>query len=512
MTLHLSTSVRMVDYLSMSVTCIAILIGIFYIWAKYKLNYWQRLGVPTLPTNILFGNFKDAVFLKVSAGFLLGRLYNEAKSDSPYLGIYVMQKPFLLLRDPKLIKQILIKDFNIFQDRWFSSRNRHDHMGSDNLFSLKNPEWKYLRSKLSPTFTSGKIKQLFGLMIETSDYLKSFLDKKFKDDATVVKSIEVKNMATMYTTDIVSSVAFGISNNSFDEPTPEFYVRSRMQATMSVKATFRFFCLFFFPGLGKYFRNSFFGENTDYFRSVFWSSMNAREKAKVERGDIIDSLLKLKNGEQETNFKFEGDTLVAQSAIFFVAGLESSATTMSFALWELARHPQIQKRLRAEIHQCLEKNGLTYESVNSMKYLMQVINETLRFYPPAPLLDRVASEDYKIPDHDLVIKKGTVVYVPLPGIHMDPKYFPNPEKFDPDRFSDERKNEIETCTFMPFGEGPRICIGLRVGMLQTAVGLVKIVQDYEVSVNPQYQARVSTRSIFTTPADGIHLFFKKLAV
>lgn len=69
---------------------------------------------------------------------------------------------------------------------------------------------------------------------------------------------------------------------------------------------------------------------------------------------------------------------------------------MSFALWELAKHPEIQNRVRAEIHDCLKKNGLNYESINSMKYIMQVINETLRLYPPAPLLDRVASEDYKV--------------------------------------------------------------------------------------------------------------------
>ncbi|KAK0170714.1 hypothetical protein PV328_008527 [Microctonus aethiopoides] len=500
------------DYLTILTTSVAIFIGIFLVWSKYKLNYWQRLGVPTLPTNILFGNFKDSIFLRISPGFLLGRLHNEVTNDWPYLGVYIMQKPFLLLRDPKIIKQILIKDFNIFHDRWFSSPNKHDRLGSDNLFSLKNPEWKYLRGKLSPTFTSGKIKQLFGLMIETSDYLKNFLDKKFKNNENVIESIEVKNMSTMYTTDIISSVAFGVGINSFDEPTPEFYVRSRMQSEMTFIRTFQFFCMFFFPKLGKYFSNGFFGENTDYFRSVFWDSMNARESVKFERGDIIDSLLKLKNENQESNFKFEGDTLVAQSAIFFIAGLESSSVTMSFALYEVARNPDIQQRVRAEIHKCLKSNGLTYESINNMKYLMQVINETLRFYPPAPIIDRVANQDYKIPDSDVTIKKGTVVYVALPGIQMDPKYFPNPDKFDPDRFNDERKHEIEPCTFMPFGEGPRICIGSRVGMLQTAVGLVKILSDYEVSINPQYQTKVSERAVFTTPANGIHLLFKKITV
>ncbi|XP_044584080.1 cytochrome P450 6k1-like isoform X2 [Cotesia glomerata] len=422
--------------LLMLATTVAILASIFYVWAKYKLTYWQQRGVPTLPTNLIFGNFKDAMLLRVSPGYLLGRLYNEARGDPPFLGIYIMHKPFLILRDPKIIKQMIIKDFNFFQNRYFSSRNRNDKLGTDNLFSINNPEWKYIRTKLSPTFTSGKLKQLFHLMVETSDNMKNYLDNKFADDKNKIQSIEVKDTSTMYTTDIVASLAFGISTNSFDQPTPEFYKR-----------------------------------------------------------------------------RFEGDSLVAQSAIFFIAGLESSSVTISFALYELARRPDLQDRVRTEIIDNLNKfGGLTYDSIQNMKYLMQVINETLRLYPPAPIIDRVATEDYKIPDTDIIIEKGTAVYIPLPGVHKNPKYHPDPEKFDPDRFSEERKNDMESCTFLPFGEGPRICIAFRVGMLQTAVGLIRILQGYEVSVNPNYKTEISTRNIFTTPANGIHLYFKKLNV
>ncbi|XP_053599163.1 cytochrome P450 6k1-like [Microplitis demolitor] len=422
-----------------------------------------------------------------------------------------MHKPFLILRDPKIIKQMIIKDFNYFQNRYFSSRNRNDRLGTDNLFSINNPEWKYIRTKLSPTFTSGKLKQLFHLMVETSDNMKNYLDSKFVNNNDKIESIEVKNTCTMYTTDIVASLAFGISTNSFSQPTPEFYLRSREQQNFNIGFAIRIFCAFFFPIFSSLFSNSFFGKNTDYFRQVFWSSMNTREQSKTERGDVIDSLLKLKNEKQDSQFRFEGDSLVAQSAIFFIAGLESSSVTISFALWELAKQPDLQDRVRGEIKDNLEKfGGLTYDAVQNMKYLMQVINETLRLYPPAPIIDRVASEDYKIPGSNVIIEKGTAVYIPLPGIHRNPKYHPNPDHFDPDRFSDERKNDMEPCTFMPFGEGPRICIALRVGMLQTAVGLVRILQDYQVTVNPKYKTEINTRNIFTTPANGIHLYFKKI--
>lgn len=94
--------------------------------------------------------------------------------------------------------------------------------------------------------------------------------------------------------------------------------------------------------------------------------------------------------------EFEGDALVSQSAIFFIAGRESSIVTICFTLYELAKYPEIQKKAREEIREKLKEHGMNYEGVQSMKYLYQVISETLRLYPPAPLLDRVAIKDYKV--------------------------------------------------------------------------------------------------------------------
>ena len=94
--------------------------------------------------------------------------------------------------------------------------------------------------------------------------------------------------------------------------------------------------------------------------------------------------------------EFEGDVLVSQAGIFFIAGRESSVTTICFTLYELAKQPEIQKRAREEIHEKLKEHGITYDAFQNMKYLNQIISETLRLYPPAPLLDRVCVEDYKV--------------------------------------------------------------------------------------------------------------------
>ena len=215
--------------LSFILSVLAGVFCIFYLWAKWKHSYWQRRGVPSLPTNFIFGNFMDSILGKIAPGYLLGRLYREAPEDAPFVGVYIMHQPFLLLRSPDLMKQIYVKDFHVFFDRYFGQPiNTHDRIGSRGLFSLKNPEWRYLRTKLSPAFTSGKLKSLFELMVESAETLHGFMDKKFVNANSSFQTFDLKDASSRYTTDVISSLAFGIKTNSFDEPPPEFYTRSEL--------------------------------------------------------------------------------------------------------------------------------------------------------------------------------------------------------------------------------------------------------------------------------------------
>lgn len=474
---------------------------------KYRHGYWKRRGIKSVPTHWLYGNMKDAIFMKSAPGIVFGDLYQQG-GDSDLMGIYIFHKPFLLLRNSEIIKQIMIKDFNIFPDHYFTAESITDKVGSSNLFTIKNPEWRYLRLKMSPAFTSGKLKKLFYLMVETGETMKEYFQKEFSDGSKT-KTVLVKDIFTKYTTDIISSLAFGVRTNSFE--TSEFYNQSLDATRITFFRGVRFSFMFFFPNFGKYLGGSILGGSTDYFRKVFWNSMDSREVTKAKRGDIIDSLLELKNQPPDSDrFKFEGDALLSQSAMFFVAGRETSITTLTFTLAELAKRPDIQKRMREEIKEKLEKYGMTYEGVQDMKYLFQVVSEVLRLYPPAPLIERTAIEDYKIQGSDLVIKKGTPVYVALYGLHRDPKYHPDPTRFDPDRFSDERKNDMLPCTYMPFGDGPRNCVGLRVGLLQIAVGLITILRDYEISPDPSSDCHADARNVFLSPSPEFTLKFNKI--
>ncbi|XP_032667814.1 uncharacterized protein LOC116842550 [Odontomachus brunneus] len=482
-----------------------------YLWMKRKHSYWQKRGVRSLPGHWFFGNFKNSLLMRTSPGMMVGNLHKQAADEDDVLGIYIFHKPFLVVRNPELIKQMLVKDFHVFPNHHFSGGSIFDDLGSSSLFSLNNPKWKYLRTKMTPVFTSGKLKNLFMLMMGTSEAMRVHLRDLFKEDSKIT-SINVKDTFYKYTTNVIASVAFGIQINCFDTQTPEFYTRAIKPFRQTLTRAVRFFFLFFFPNFGKYLGLRILGDSTDYFRKVFWNSMDNRTATKMKRGDLIDSLIQLKSENISNNiFRFDGDALVAQAAIFFVAGRETSITTMTYVLCEMAKNPDMQKRLRQEIIEKIEAaNGITYEAVQDMKYLQQVISETLRLYPPASILDRVAVENYTFPGTKITIEKDTPIYIGLYGLHTDPRYHPNPLTFDPERFSDERKNEILPCTYMPFGEGPRNCIGMRLGYLQTAVGVITILRDYEVALNPSWLCTIDESNVFTTPPMGFQLDLKKM--
>lgn len=485
------------------------LAAVFYLWMKYKLSYWKRRGVPSLPASSLLRQLKDIICRRKSGSMALGDLYLEANDKDRFVGIYILHKPFLLIKDNELVKSILIKDFDVFCNRYFASKSAND-LATFNLFSADNPEWKHLRVKMSPIFTSGKIKKLFYLMNETSEAMQDFLQEKFDQNSNI--TIDAKDVFMKYTTDVVSTVAFGVRTNSFKEETSEFYRQSRLPFKANFSTAFTFFLVFFFPEINKNINFKVMGEAREYFDQLFWDTFNEREKSGIKRGDLIDSLIELKNEEQNDDFKFEGDILLGQSLIFFIAGRESTATTICYALAELAKESKLQDRLRTEIREILKSDGFTYEAVQKMKYLHQVISETLRLHPPAPIIDRVATKDYVIPGTNVLIEKGTPVYAVLTGIHFDPNYFPDPLRFDPDRFSDERKADILPYTYMPFGDGPRVCIAQRVGMLQTAAAIIRVINNYEVSLNLNGNYKPDPTNMFLTPGKNFILDLKKITV
>ncbi|XP_068979726.1 cytochrome P450 6k1-like [Bombus flavifrons] len=488
-----------------------------YLFMTRKFNYWSKRGVKEVPPTPFVGNFMDCLLSRKSASEFVKDLYNYSEG-LPFLGFYIFDKPFLLIRDPELVKQVLVKDFNYFADRHATTDRKCDRLGSATMFLMKNPGWKSLRTKLTPIFTTGKLKKMFELMLVIADDLAKHLDSLHLEGEG--KVIEFKDICGNFTTDMIGSTAFGLRVGSLENPKAPFRVYGRKIFECDLYRSMEFLTIFFCPGVVKFFKSKFFGKAaTNFLRSIFWDVIDQRISSGETRNDLIDSLIdireKHKNDETLTDYTFDGDDLVAQAAVFFIAGFETSATTISFTLYELALNPDIQETLRAEIHDALANTDgkITYDMIMKLPYLDMVISETLRKYPPLGFLDRVAVDDYKMPNSDLVLEKGTPIFISMIGSHYDPQYFPNPEKYDPLRFSDEAKRSRPNCIYFPFGEGPHICIGVRLGLMQSKLGVVQILKDYEISPCKKTKIPIALdpKGLATTSLGGLYLNIRKIS-
>jgi cytochrome P450 family 6 len=195
-------------------------------------------------------------------------------------------------------------------------------------------------------------------------------------------------------------------------------------------------------------------EAADFFLNSFLQTFEHREKNNIKRNDFVSLLLGLKNSYTPTE-------LAAEGLLVFTGGSETSSTLIMFTCYELALNLDIQQRLRDEINSGLEENDgkLTYEMLYSLKYLDMVVSESLRKYPPIPGNLRKCTKDYTVPGTSMTISKGTSVQIFSYSLHRDPEYYPEPDKFDPERFTPENSKARNPFTYLPFGEGPRNCIG-----------------------------------------------------
>ncbi|KAK0089207.1 hypothetical protein PV326_004555 [Microctonus aethiopoides] len=461
------------------------------------------------------GNFGDCFRAKRSPGQWLQGIYNHG-AGSPYVGIYLCDQPCLLIRDPELIKNVLIRDSNYFQDR-YARVPRNDKIGTASLFLLKNPNWKMVRSKLSPIYTSVRVKKMFKLMVEVGDDLDTHMASF--DLSGQGKNLEVKEICAKFTTDMIATTAFGLKVNSLNNPDAEFRKCGRDIFETSLFRNIELVTMFFMPEVAGIFGFKFLSKTcSEFLRKTMWSVIVERERSGIKRDDLIDLLIELKKAYHESpdkgDFEFDGDNLVAQTAVFFTGGFETSSTTLSFTLYELTLHSEVQSKLRNEILKGLKQtNGqITYDLIMSLRYLDMVVAETLRKYPPLPFLDRMAHADYKVPNSDLIIEKGMPILISVTGTHYNPEYFPDPDKFDPERFSEENKKLRNSCVYFPFGEGPHTCIGMRIGLLQTKLGVIKLLTKYEFTPckDTLIPMRLSSTAPMTVSDGGIFLNVKEI--
>ncbi|XP_075677184.1 cytochrome P450 3A41-like [Dermatophagoides pteronyssinus] len=477
-------------------------------------SYWSEHGVPSMRRIFLFGTDLELGFYDwPSATMRRVRRYGK------FFGGYQLLTPVLTIMDPELIKQVFIKDFHCYMDR-IQPRTYHELLNQNLLFS-EAKKWKRMRSIASPSFTTGKLRAMTKTMNNCVDRLFNNLDKIIDQSNG---QLETKKIVAGFTMDVIASAGFSTQmNENLGED--DLFFKSGIGL---FRSTFmRMLAVLTFP---KFLLNLlnirflFSPESFEYFCNLTREIIRQRKTMKQKPVDLLQLMLEAEVDEKvidDNNFdnleatddqsdeqapeiekknqssdkkKLTESEIIANSIFFLIAGFETTSSTISHCLFQLAWHPEIQQRVYEEL-----KENLTDLDYNSkeyydkvmlyLPYFQAVVKETLRYYPPVTLLTRmVTADETKL--NDIPLKRGTIIHIPTHAIHHCEDYYPDPERFDPERFMPENKDKLVPYTYMPFGLGPRNCIGMRFAYQEVRLALSRIIMTYRFETIPGVTQKV----------------------
>ncbi|KAK3579645.1 hypothetical protein CHS0354_034150 [Potamilus streckersoni] len=430
----------------------------------------------------IFGNLIEVI----RSGAYESELQNTKKYGRVYSvragGIYAIN-----VSDLDLLKKIFVKNFNNFSDR-------HGIEGSEpwpmnkSVLVLKGSDWTRVRKIMTPTFSSGKLK----LMIPEINRCGVVLAKIFQKNAQSKSSVDLKQLCGGFTMDVIASTAFGIQTNSIENPDDPFVSLAQKVFCSDAFAKSGVVLSVLFPRLAPLMTKLGLGywpnDSVQFFVSRTKEIIEDRKKGiNSGRVDFIQLLLDAEEEMQEENKesgshssskRLDMGEILGQAFLFFIAGYDTTATLLTFFLYVMAVHPEIQEKLTEELDSVLGKEEPNYDNIHELKYLEQVISETLRMYPPLLRMSRIPSETviidgYKFP-------KGVGVLYSIYQIHHDPEYYHDPEEFMPDRFTPEARANAHPLSFLSFGYGPRNCIGMRLALVEAKIAIVHILRSVKI--------------------------------
>ncbi|CAG2101452.1 unnamed protein product [Medioppia subpectinata] len=410
----------------------------------------------------------------------------------------------LIVADPELINTMNTRDFHLFVDRtaWKSG----DPLNDRSLFQLMGDEWKAMRSVISPTFSSGKMRAMHPLIIDCVHRLDQYLETK----AINGDELDVKRAMGNLTMDVIASCAFGTQIDTHNDHKTNAFVENAMKLFRfnwflwvfalllmmlpdSMREWFGF-SLMSATG-GKFFRSAIneitarrradpnCGQYRDYLQLMINAqNRNADNSEDQDIDDLNEHIFGTTDSKdslkpkQPMKAQITDNDMLATSLLFFIAGYETTATLLQFLLYSLSVNEKCQQRLYEEINAF--DGNYSYESIARMPYLEACIAETLRLYNPLHVTFRIAAQDYKLGDTEIIVPKGTLVVFDIQSLHHSPEYYPNPEVWDPERFLPSNRDRLVPYTYMPFGTGPRNCVGMRFALMEAKTAVAHLITKY----------------------------------
>uniref|UniRef100_A0A182PWV9 Uncharacterized protein n=1 Tax=Anopheles epiroticus TaxID=199890 RepID=A0A182PWV9_9DIPT len=515
----------------------ALLVAVLVLLYNYVIvrssRFFADRGVPYVPPVPFLGNGSDFITRKRHITDVLGDMYHRF-ANHRFFGYFDFFSPIYVVRDLELVKQVCIKDFDHFVNHRIQLDENHDPLFGRALFAMRDNRWRNMRTVLSPAFTGSKMRLMFGLITTYCEGAVRTIQSEMGSDGCA--ELEMKELFRRFGNDIVATCAFGIEINSFQDRTNAFFTLGKELTNLDGVQGIKFLAFSSFPRLMQALRLRLFSEKmTSFFRHVVMDTIGQREKHGVVRHDMINLLMQARkqelrfdendnietsnggSGAQKRTMDWTDDDITAQCTVFFFGGYDTVSTLSAFMAHELAVNPDVQGRLQAEIDDVRTMIGgadkLNYETIQSMRYLDMVANETLRKWTPAPFLDRTCTKPYVLQDYDgrrVQLQKGDGLWIPAAAIMRDPLLFPDPERFWPERFAIDGQAPVDSTAMLSFGIGPRNCIGSRFALMETKAVFFFLLSHFTLEAGPRtlHPIRLKKGSLAPVAENGSWVRFR----
>ncbi|XP_043200064.1 cytochrome P450 3A41-like [Amphibalanus amphitrite] len=428
----------------------------------------EKLGIPVIKPYPFVGSY-----LTPWTKYTAVEDQRNAKRFGAVWGQYDGLVPYVYVASVELAKCVMIKDFEYFQDRPVSMMDYE--YARDMLDFLKGEQWKQVRSLFSKTVSSGsKLKAMMTTVKKCTEDGFKRLDAKLEKENELVIQDELFGPIVL---DAMSQFSFGIKIPMEDKSNPFLQHVNIFTAgdyeTPAWKAAFR---LIFKPGS----EFEMIVPAFKFMNEVMRKSIKERRISGGSKGDIVDIMVDAIDNKVPTkefrDLNITEDIIVTQGAELLMASYGTTAAVLSFCTYYLVRYPDIMERVVCEVE---DEEELTYESAQRLPLLEAVMYEALRLTPFIPRHIRTCTRDW---ERDGVrIPAGTNVVISASTLQMDPGEFPEPESFQPDRWLADGGRKLGQYHWMPFGLGPRACLGTRLATLEVKYILASFLKRYRVS-------------------------------
>lgn len=353
---------------------------------------------------------------------------------------------------------------------------------------------------------------MFSLITKVSEKFNEYLKNKLKNKDNFME-FDLRKLFSMYTGEIVSTVGMGVEGNCFQENSKTFgKIVSSIFENSAIMGGFAQILIFYLPNVAKFFKLGIVSKKMNYF--ILDSVREIIERTKnedISRNDFLHIILE--NEKDELNL----NNLSSYMLSFILDAHETTNTTLNFLAFQLAMHRDVQEKVREEINSLSVKinDNWNYENLSELIYLEQTIFESMRLNSALGTLMKICTSKIKLEGFDGVncqLEPGNIIILSIHGLHKDPSYWHEPEKFDPDRFSETNKKDRHKFVFLPFGEGPRMCLGRRLAMMSIKMGMIGVLKNFslELSSKTRFPLKQDPTSFFTAVDSSLWVILRHL--